>query len=64
MIIKLLEYAELMLLAAIFTRFVLTVTNNDDDSVWERTEKAVKEAMVVITIHNTPGQAQGIDRLM
>ena len=49
MIIKLLEYAELMLLAAVFSRFVLTVTNNDDDSVWEQTEKAIKEAMVVIT---------------
>lgn len=49
MIVKLLEYAELMLLAAVFSRFVLTVTNNDDDSVWEQTEKAIKEAMAVIT---------------
>ena len=49
MIIKLLEYAELMLIAAVISRLVLTVTNNEDSSVWDRTEKATKKALNIVT---------------
>ena len=52
MIIKLLEYAELMLIAAVISRLVLTVTNNEDSSVWDRTEKATKEALDTIISNN------------
>lgn len=48
MIIRAIEYAELSLVAVIIARFFLAVTNNEDKSVWKRTEDTAKKALNIL----------------
>lgn len=48
MILRAIEYAELSLVAVIIARFFLAVTNNEDKSVWERTEETAKRALNIL----------------
>ena len=48
MIIRAIEYAELSLVAVIIARFFLAVTNNEDKSVWKRTEETAKRALNIL----------------
>jgi|GEM_PF-5951370 hypothetical protein len=45
MVVKMTEWAGMMLLAIAFSRFLMIVTNSDPDSVWDATTKAEDKVM-------------------
>ena len=52
MIIKMTEWAGMMLISIMFARLVMMVTNTDKDDVWDKTEVAEKKAMNILKFSN------------
>lgn len=53
LIIKLTEWAGLVLLAVIFARALFMVTNSDSDEIWKKTEEAEDKALRILGIHGS-----------
>ena len=47
--IKALEWAEFTLVSILLVRFIAVVTNNDNASLFEKTEREAKKALNIIT---------------
>ena len=47
--IKALEWAEFTLVSILLVRFIAVVTNNDNASLFEKTEREAKKALSIVT---------------
>lgn len=58
MVIRIIEWAEFTLVSILLVRFIAMVTNNDDSTLWEKTEREAKKALDVIAsaAHVTKGE--------
>lgn len=58
MVTRIIEWAEFTLVSILLVRFIAMVTNNDDSSLWEKTERKAKKALDVIAsaAHVTKGE--------
>lgn len=51
MILKMTEWAGMMLFAIAVSRFIMMVTNTDDEMPWRRTEEAENKVMDILKMY-------------
>ncbi|MGN0242406.1 MAG: hypothetical protein ACI4CS_12010 [Candidatus Weimeria sp.] len=52
MVTRIIEWAEFTLASILLVRFIAMVTNNDDSSLWEKTEREAKKALnIIMSVH-------------